>query len=126
MLGLTSLNLAMLLGSLITEAKSLITLTVGLAIHLVISATIAVIYAIFFEVFGRAGWSLGILFSVVHTIIGGLFYYGLPVLSDGPARTFGEPGFLLVNYGIVNVIYFIVIHLIYGVIVGMIYSRNFR
>ncbi|MDQ3035698.1 MAG: hypothetical protein M3Y87_25050 [Myxococcota bacterium] len=121
LLGL-DVNLEMMLGTMLLP-PSAVAWIVGLAMHLLISGLIAIAYAAGFErVTHRAGASVGLAFSVIHIVIGGLFMGLVPALHRLIPEQMAAPGAFLSNHGAVGVISFLVLHAIYGAIVGAMYA----
>lgn len=115
-------NLEMMLGTMLLPPGAT-AWVVGLALHLLISGLIAIAYAAGFErVTHRAGPSVGLAFSGVHIVIGGLFMGLIPALHRLIPEQLAAPGAFLSNHGALGVIAFIVLHAIYGTIVGTIYA----
>lgn len=54
---------------------------VGFIMHLMISGLIALVYAAGFEyITHRAGWIMGVAFSIVHVLIGGIVMGMVPAM----------------------------------------------
>jgi len=114
-------NLEMMLGTMVVQPPSAVAWTVGLAIHLVLSGLIALIYAWGFErVTHRAGWAVGAGFGVIHAIIGGLFMGMVPAMHPLIPEQMPAPGAFMSNVPMGPVALF-VLHIIYGAVVGAIY-----
>ncbi len=90
----------------------------GFAVHLLLSGVIGLAYAAAFELVAhRASWRLGLVLSLVHSVIawaGVMIIYGGKPFAPYLVRFFtpGESAFLG----------FAVVHAIYGAIVGAIYG----
>ncbi len=114
-------RLEMMMGTMFMEPGTAAYI-VGLVMHLMISGLIALIYAWGFEnVTHRAGAGMGMAFSIIHIIIGGIFMAMMPMMHPR-IPPMDAPGAFMSNLGAVGVIAFIVLHLIYGAIVGAIYA----
>ena len=128
--GMTEMNMEMALGSMVTQALGAGTWLLGLVMHLTLSGLIACLYAVGFEyVTRRAGWPVGVGFSVIHLIIGGLVmgmmgsFHPLMVNAPPPAPPghLAAPGLFATNYGAMTTAAFVVLHLIFGAVVGAMY-----
>jgi hypothetical protein len=128
LMGMTTMNLEMALGSMMTRNLNESTWLLGLVIHLLVSGLIAWAYMFGFEyVTHRSNWMMGVGFAVLHTIIAGLFMGmigSLHPLMTPPPATEGllmAPGYFAANFGTITLLAFILLHLIYGAIVGAFY-----
>ena len=103
--------------------KAFVAGIIGFIMHLSISGLIALIYAWGFEhVAHRAGWLVGVGFSLIHSIGTGLFMGLVPMMH--PMMRSGAmpaPGLFMANKGMMYVVALFVLHAIYGAIVGAIY-----
>lgn len=116
------LNLEHVLGTLWLP-RGLLAWFVGLAMHLVISGLIALLYAWGFErVTHRAGAGVGALFAVVHLVIGGIALAALPAIHPLIPGSMPAPGAFMSGLGFPGVLLFVIEHLVYGAIVGAIYG----
>ncbi len=120
--GLTDLNIAVTLGSMITREVTATTWTLGFFMHLVISGLIALLYAAAFEAIRRSTWWLGVGGGIVHTAIAGLVMLLFPAIHPIIPDVIAAPGAFAANYGAATVATFIVLHLIYGALVGGLYE----
>jgi hypothetical protein len=117
-------NLEMILGTVTGMEPGVAAWTLGFVVHLVISGAIALLYGIGFEhVAHRAGAMPGILFSLLHIVIGGLALGSIPrihplVTEEGMSA----PGLFMSNLGDAGVLAFFVLHAAYGAIVGTLYG----
>lgn len=117
-------NLEMLLGTMTGLAPGAGTWALGLAMHLAISGAIALLYAVGFEhVSHRSGALPGVVFSLLHIVIAGLFMGMLPSLHPLIPERVSAPGAFLSNAGDAGVIAFVVLHAIYGAVVGLAYGQ---
>lgn len=113
-----SASLEMMLGTLLLPPGTLAWI-VGLAMHLLISGGIGLVYAWVFEhVTRRAGVRMGLALSTLHTMIGGLFLGILPAVHRLMPEQMAPPGELFVRDGWPGVVAFVVSHALYGAIVG--------
>ncbi|MBA2662430.1 MAG: hypothetical protein H0U74_09065 [Bradymonadaceae bacterium] len=121
-------NIEAMLGSMLGLAPAATgTWLLGLLMHLVLSGLIALLYAWGFErVTHRAGWQIGVAFSVVHIIIAGLFMAMLPAIHPMIPQMMAAPGAFMINMGAMGVLFLIVEHVIYGAIVGGVYAPEVR
>ncbi len=117
-------NLSMMLGTMFVQPPGATAWIVGFLMHLMISGLIALIYAWGFEhVTHRAGWLVGVLFSLIHSIGTGLFMGMVPAMH--PMIKSGQmpaPGLFMANKGAMYVVMLFVLHAIYGAIVGAMYG----
>jgi hypothetical protein len=92
---------------------------VGLAVHLAVSAAVAVLYAIGFRIAGAAdyGWAWGLTGAVIHWVIAGSF---LNVVPDRGQRL-ASPGSFAARLGAPAAVGFFLVHLAFGFVVGVVY-----
>jgi hypothetical protein len=115
------LNLEEMLGSMFTGELGASAHYLGLLVHLLISGLIGVLYGLGFEfITKRADWRTGVVFSLLHTVIAGLFLTALPSIHPLIPEELPAPGLMMANLGAMGVILFIKMHVIYGAIVGAI------
>lgn len=118
-------NLEESLGSMFTREFGQNAYLIGLGMHLAISALIGLLYAIGFKTLTRrANALIGAGFSLIHTILAGLFLLVLPRIHPLIPEQVASPGAFLVNLGTWAVLFFVVIHVVYGATVGAIYGAN--
>lgn len=130
-LGFTRMSIPFMVGTIITPARDR-AMVVGYAIHFGNGLVFALIYALFFERLGDAGWMLGAVFGALHAVfvltvgmaaLPGLHphmvseYYG-----PTPNRLLQPPGFLALNYGRRTPIVTLLAHVLYGIILGGFYQ----
>jgi hypothetical protein len=117
------MNAEMMLGSMVSSAPGLTTWLIGFAMHLMISALIALIYAWGFEhVTHRAGAAIGLGFAVIHVAIAGMVMAMIPAMHPMIPEQMPAPGAFMANMGPMFVALFVIEHLLYGAIVGAIYT----
>lgn len=118
-------NLSMMLGTMIVPRPGAAAWITGFIMHLIISGLIALIYAWGFEhVTHRAGWLVGLLFSLIHSIGTGLFMGMVPMMHPMiRAGMMPAPGLFMANKGAMYVLALFVLHAVYGAIVGAIYGE---
>jgi hypothetical protein len=127
-LGLTRMDLPLLLGTIFTGDRGRAAL-IGYALQFANGLVFAGVYAFIFWATGTAGWLFGALLGVVQALFVGsaLVYVLLPVVNPrmGTPWTDAEetpllepPGFMLVNYGKYTAIATVVAHVLYGAIIG--------
>ena len=127
-LRLTRIDLPFLLGTVFTadrpRARAL-----GYALHFFFGLLFGVVYYLVFHAEDQAGWWLGALLGVVHSLFAGtaLVSVLLPWVHPRMGTSFSAadsapllepPGFLLRNYGASTPTVMLVTHIIYGAIVG--------
>jgi hypothetical protein len=126
-MGVTELNIELLLGSMFTHNLSVLAGAIGVVIYLLLAGLIACLYAIgFVHVTQRGNWAIGLLFSLVHVGMTGLAMDALgdihPLLIRPPLPLLGghllAPGLFATNFGDMTVAGFVALHFVYGGIVG--------
>lgn len=98
---------------------------VGWVIHLLMSALIALIYALGFEYIFHATdqlWFWGLLGGLIHWFFAGLFMMAVPVMHPEIPEERSAPGAFAISNGIDDAAAFLVAHLVYGVTVGIVYA----
>lgn len=116
-------NWELILGTFFGAPPSRTAWLTGLILFLVLSGLIALLYAIGFEhVTRRAGWSVGLVFSFVHTLVAGTLVGLVPALHPLVPESLPAPGAFMANLGTLGIGIFVLSHLIYGAIVGTLYA----
>lgn len=96
---------------------------IGLVMHLALSGSIALLYALGFEhATHRAGWLVGAAFAAVHTSIAGIVMGFVPALNPAVPEIMPAPGPFMTNNGGAHVIVFVLLHVVYGALVGATYG----
>lgn len=117
------INLEMMLGTMTGMAPGAGTWVLGLIMHLAISGAIGLLYALGFEhVARRAGALPGVVFSLLHIVVGGLVMGAAPSIHPLIPEAMMAPGAFLSNVGDAGVIAFVALHAIYGAVVGVMYG----
>lgn len=117
------IDLETMLGTVTGMAPGGATWVLGLVMHLVISGAIALLYALGFEyVSHRSGALPGVVFSLIHIVVGGLFMGAMPAIHPQVPETLAPPGAFLSSLGDLGVVSFVVLHAIYGAVVGVMYG----
>jgi hypothetical protein len=127
-LGLTRMDLTFLLGSIVT-GRRLRAKAWGVALHLAVGVTFALMYGAIFAALGRSGPWFGALLGALHAVFSGTILVNvlLPIVHprmgtpDSSAREtplIEPPGFLMSNYGRSTFLVSLVAHMAYGAIVG--------
>jgi hypothetical protein len=107
----------------VSSSPGATTWVIGLVIHLMISALIALIYAWGFErVTHRAGVLIGLGFAVIHVVIAGVVMAIIPAMHPMIPEQMPAPGAFMTNMGGTFVALFVIEHLLYGAIVGAMYG----
>lgn len=121
-LGITSLDLSMLVGSMFTHNVSGGTWVLGFIVHLIVSGLIALIFAAVYEAIRTSNWWLGLIGGAIYAVIAGFIVaaYRVPVTGTATAGL-ETPGAFAINYGGAALVTFIIAYLIYGIIVGSMY-----
>lgn len=115
-------NLEMMLGTIVTDPGATAWI-VGFVMHLMISGSIALIYASGFEhVTHRAGWLVGAAFSIVHATIAGTVMGMMPAMHPRMPIPVMAPGAFMSSLGVRGVVAEFVLHLAYGAVVGAMYG----
>lgn len=126
-LGWSRMSLPYLIGTVVSSRRSWAT-AVGSALHFAAGIAFAVLYALVFGEWGRAGAMLGAGLGLLH----GLFVLtvGLETLSafhprmasrhhgPTPTRQLEPPGFLALHYGWRTPLVTLVAHAAYGAVLG--------
>ncbi len=121
-MGIMDVNLSMMMGSMVAASTGAGVWLVGFVMHLIISGLIAVVYAAGFEyVTHRAGWVVGIAFSLIHIVIAGMVFGMVPRMHPLMPDQMPAPGAFMSNKGVMGVLAFTMLHMIYGAIVGGLY-----
>jgi uncharacterized membrane protein YagU involved in acid resistance len=129
-LGWTRISLPYMIGTLFSDRRSWAT-AIGFVLHFVLGLAFAVLYALVFEGWHRAGAMIGAGLGLLH----GLFVLmaGLEILSafhprmasrhhgPTPTRQLEPPGFLALNYGWRTPAVTLVAHVSYGAMFGASY-----
>ena len=116
-------NLEMMLGTMLGLAPGPTAWIAGFIWHLVNSGVIALIYAWGFEhVTHRAGWLVGLGFSISHAILAGIFMGMMPAMHPMIPEQMPPPGAFMAGMGAIGVIAEFMLHMIYGAIVGAMYG----
>jgi hypothetical protein len=127
-LGLTRMDLALLLGTTVTENRRKAR-AIGYGIHFVIGPLFAIGYAGLFVALGQHSWRLGALFGALHAVFTGTVLTNiiLPLLHPRIATTdtaandvslIEPPGFLMLNYGRNTFLIALLAHIVFGAIIG--------
>ncbi len=115
-------NLEMMLGTMVADPGTTAWI-IGLAMHLMLSGAIALIYAWAFEhVTHRAGWLVGAGFGIVHAIIAGIVMGMIPMIHPRMPSPVMPPGAFMSNLGAMGVVAVFMLHLVYGAVVGAMYG----
>lgn len=99
-------------------------LMVGLLIHLVVSALIALIYVWAFKLLGADDLYVlwGLLGGAIHWVIAGVFLAMVPAMHPEMPERVTPPGAFAKNFGAPDVPIFLVGHLLYGAVVAVLYA----
>jgi hypothetical protein len=117
------MNAEMMLGTMLVAPPSGTAWLIGFALHMMLSALIALAYAWGFEQLAhRSGVGIGLAFAVVHVIIAGVVMGMIPAMHPMIPGQMPPPGAFLANMGGTFVALFVVEHLLYGAVVGGMYG----
>ena len=129
-LGLTRMDLALLLGTSVTENRRKAR-AFGYIFHFVLGVLFAEAYGEFFQIIGRSSWWIGALLGALQAIFTATVLVNvlLPVVhpriatSDTAANEIAliePPGFLMLNYGRRTFLVTLAAHIAFGACVGWI------
>jgi hypothetical protein len=129
-LGLTRMDLALLLGTAVTENRRKAR-AIGYVFHFTVGIGFAAAYGEFFVIIGHGAWWIGALLGALHAIFNGTVLVNvlLPVVHpriatpDTAANEIAliePPGFLMLNYGRSTFLVMLVAQIAYGAVVGLI------
>lgn len=130
-LHLTRLDLALILGTLVTKNRRRAR-ACGYLFHAVLGVVFAAAYGALFRQLGWSTWWLGALFGAVHALFLSTVVINILLPAIHPLMGTFEtaaneyaliepPGFFMLNYGRATVIVTLVSHIIFGAIVGAMY-----
>lgn len=96
----------------------------GMMIHLLVSAVIALIYAWAFDLIGASGnlWLWGLLGGAIHWVLAGMFVAMMPPMHPEIPERLPAPGAFAKNFGTSDILGFLMGHLLYGISVGILYA----
>ena len=129
-IGLTRMDLALLLGTSVTENRRKAR-AFGYIFHFGLGVLFAEAYGEFFQIIGRSSWWIGALLGALQAIFTATVLVNvlLPVVhpriatSDTAANEIAliePPGFLMLNYGRSTFLVTLIAHIAYGAIVGLV------
>jgi hypothetical protein len=127
-LGWTRMDLAFLLGTMLTDRRRKAK-AIGYALFFVLGLAFALIYAACFFAIGYSSWRLGALFGALHavfvcTVVVNVLLpavhprIGTPETAADEVALIEPPGFLMLNYGRSTSVITVAAHIAYGAIVG--------
>lgn len=129
-LGLTRLNLPLILGAAITPDRDRAR-ALGILLHIVMGWAFSVLYVIAMNFLGGSTWYRGALIGLAHALficlIGWQMLPGIhPRMASethGPTSTrmLEPPGFMGLNYGVTTPVTVFVTHAVFGMILGAFY-----
>lgn len=128
--GMTRMDLALLLGTVVTENRRKAR-AIGYLLVFVLGVAFAGAYGEFFAIMGRASWQVGALLGALHAVFTATVLVSvlLPVVHPRMATPdsaadeitlIEPPGFLMLNYGRSTFVVTLVAHVVYGALVGLI------
>ena len=129
-LGFTRMDLALLLGTAVTENRRKAR-AIGYVFHFVLGIAFAAAYGEFFAVIGHGSWWIGALLGALHAIFDGTVLVnvllpvvhpriGTPETAANEIALIEPPGFLMLNYGRSTFLVMLIAHIAYGAVVGLI------
>jgi hypothetical protein len=127
-LSLTRMDLALLLGTAVTDNRRKAR-AIGYLFHFLLGILFAIAYAGFFAVIGWSSWWLGAALGVLHAVFTATLLVNvlLPLVHPRMATTdtaaneialIEPPGFLMLNYGRGSFLVAVAAHVAYGAVVG--------
>jgi hypothetical protein len=131
-MGLTRMDFAFLLGTIVTEDRRKAK-AVGYVFHFLLGLAFAVAYGGFFEIIDRSSWWIGAVMGALHAVFTSTVLVNevLPVVHprmatpDTAANQYAliePPGFLMRNYGRSTFLISLAAHIAYGAIIGAMVS----
>jgi uncharacterized membrane protein YagU involved in acid resistance len=126
-LGLSRISIPLLLGTVVTGDRERAS-AIGFFLHLVFGWLFALLYALIFASWGRAGWLVGAGLGFGHGLV--VLVVALPLLAGihprmasertgpEPTRALEPPGFMALNYGWATPLVTLTAHVVYGAIIG--------
>jgi hypothetical protein len=129
-LGWTRMDLAFLLGTMITDHRRRAK-AIGYALFFLFGLAFALVYAACFAAIGSSGWRLGALFGALHavfvcTVVVNILLpvvhprIGTPETAADDVALIEPPGFLMLNYGRSTFLITLAAHIAYGIVVGLV------
>lgn len=129
-LGITRMDLALLLGTAVTENRRKAR-AIGYVFHFVLGVAFAEAYGEFFEIVSHGSWQLGALIGALHAIFTATVLVSvlLPVVhplmatpdtAANEITLIEQPGFLMLNDGRSTFLVTRAAHVAYGALVGLI------
>lgn len=119
--GLTRLDLAFEMGSLINPQSLPGVWCLGFILHVLFGGAFGLVYAGILDAWFRPSAAAGAALGVAHAIVIGLvFAFLLPEIHnpvDGRPLA-AHPGFLAINFGVATAAVLIVAYIVYGAIIG--------
>ena len=127
-LGLTRMDLALLLGTALTQNRRKAR-AVGYILHVFLGIAFSTVYQIFFTILGWSSWWLGALVGAMHAVFLSTVVInvllpvvhplmGTPETAANEAALIEPPGFLMLNYGRNTFLVTLAAHVLFGAIVG--------
>jgi hypothetical protein len=131
-IGLTRMDLAFLLGTIVTEHRRKAK-AIGYVFHFALGLVFALMYVEFFELVGRSAWWMGALLGALQAIFTATVLVNelLPVVHPRMATTntaaneyalIEPPGFLMRNYGRNTFLVTLAAHVAFGTIIASVVS----
>lgn len=125
--GLSRMSIPLLLGTLLTGDRDRAS-AVGFLLHLALGWVFALLYALIFQSWGRAGWLVGAGVGLGQGLV--VLVVALPMLQGlhprlasertgpEPTRALEPPGFMALNYGWATPLVTLIAHVVYGAVLG--------
>jgi hypothetical protein len=120
-MGMPKMDIVGMLGTMFGQPNR----TLGWAIHFMMGAVFALIYALLWSIgIGQPNWSTGLAFGAVHWLAAGLVMGMIPMMHVGIQR--GEvqaPGLWMIHTGgMMGFVGGLIGHLIFGLVVVLVYN----
>lgn len=127
-LGVTRMDLALLLGTAVTQNRRKAR-AIGYLFYVILGIVFAFGYAAVFAMIGRATWWIGAIVGAMHAIFLATVVInvllpvvhplmGTPETAANEVALIEPPGFLMLNYGRNTFLVTLAAHILYGAVVG--------
>jgi hypothetical protein len=127
-LGVTRMDLALLLGTAVTQNRRRAR-AIGYLFYVILGIVFAFGYAAVFAMIGRATWWIGAIVGAMHAVFLATVVInvllpvvhplmGTPETAANEVALIEPPGFLMLNYGRNTFLVTLAAHVLYGAVVG--------
>lgn len=123
-MGMTTMNLADLLGSTVAEPNTTASNTIGMGIHLMNGALLAIAWTYTMAIFAwPATWLSGLLWGAFVSLLALLMFSSLGAIHPKiRAGKQDDPGPAGTNFGKQTPVGIVMAHLVYGLVLGVLYQ----